>query len=232
MAKYLTLYHGSTEIIKHPTLEAGHPRNDYGQGFYCTQNKELACEWACKSKRDGFANRYKLSIVKLRTLDLLDGSYTALHWIALLLAHRDFTLHGEFAQATRELILERYLIDTAPYDVVIGYRADDAYFSFAESFVEGSLSFAGLEQALYLGQLGEQIALVSHAAFNALEFQDASPAPASKYYPRFIDRDSQARRTYRNTIARKANPADALLAIDILRMTKEELDARIRRISR
>ena len=35
-------YHGSENIIQTPDLKAGKKHNDYGQGFYCTQDLELA----------------------------------------------------------------------------------------------------------------------------------------------------------------------------------------------
>ncbi|MGN0722881.1 MAG: DUF3990 domain-containing protein [Treponema sp.] len=40
----LILYHGSSKIIEKPVYGAGKPWNDYGRGFYCTQNKELSKE--------------------------------------------------------------------------------------------------------------------------------------------------------------------------------------------
>lgn len=228
----VTLYHGSPHIVEHPSLERGNPHNDYGRGFYCTPDAELAKEWACKRKQNGFANRYRLKTAGLRTLDLLDGSYTALHWIALLLKNREFSLSGEFAISTRELILERFLIDLAPYDIVIGYRADDAYFSFAESFVEGSLSLGGLEHALRLGELGEQTVLVSESAFAQLAFEGAELASCDTYFPRFLNRDSSARSAYRAYAAKHKPRLNDLVAIDILRMKEAEFDARIQRIAR
>ena len=36
------IYHGSKEIINKPKKEKGKINNDYGQGFYCTFDIELA----------------------------------------------------------------------------------------------------------------------------------------------------------------------------------------------
>lgn len=232
MKKNLIIYHGSPSMVQQPALGLGNPHNDYGQGFYCTQDFSLACEWACKRKTNGFANEYTLVTSKLALLDLLDGNYTVLHWIALLLANRDFSLDSELAEETRAMLLENYLIDTSPFDIVVGYRADDAYFSFAESFVEGTLSLAGLQRALYLGNLGEQIVLVSPAAFEALHFETAHRALASTYYPKFIARDTQARSTYHKSVAPAARRSEGLFALDLLRMGKEEANARVQRITR
>ena len=42
----MRIYHGSKDIIKIPLYGYGKKYNDYGLGFYCTENIELAKEWA------------------------------------------------------------------------------------------------------------------------------------------------------------------------------------------
>ena len=41
--------------------------------------------------------------------------------------------------------------------MIIGYRADDSYFSFANAFLNNTLSLEQLKEAMYLGKLGEQV---------------------------------------------------------------------------
>lgn len=48
----MLLYHGSERRIEKPQFMLGKEHNDYGRGFYCTQDLELAKEWACKDERD------------------------------------------------------------------------------------------------------------------------------------------------------------------------------------
>ena len=48
----MLLYHGSDHIIEKPEFGAGKKHNDYGRGFYCTQNIELAKEWAVSEDAD------------------------------------------------------------------------------------------------------------------------------------------------------------------------------------
>lgn len=45
----IRLYHRSEYIIEKPMHGKGSTRNDYGRGFYCTENIELAKEWACSA---------------------------------------------------------------------------------------------------------------------------------------------------------------------------------------
>ena len=88
----IIIYHGSEKIIQNPDIKAGKKHNDYGQGFYCTEDIELAKEWACKNDYDGFANRYELDLSELKILNLNSNEYTILNWIAILLKNRVFSL--------------------------------------------------------------------------------------------------------------------------------------------
>ena len=61
----MIIYHGSPEIIEVPTYGRGSETNDYGRGFYCTENIELAKEWSCPTVKNGFSNKYELDISDL-----------------------------------------------------------------------------------------------------------------------------------------------------------------------
>lgn len=76
MDKFITLYHGSENIIKHPTFGAGKKNNDFGCAFYCTENLELAKEWGVSSQTNGFANKYTLDTEYLNILNLNSENYT------------------------------------------------------------------------------------------------------------------------------------------------------------
>ena len=41
----MIIYHGSKNIISQPCFGIGNPKNDYGLGFYCTENLELAKDY-------------------------------------------------------------------------------------------------------------------------------------------------------------------------------------------
>ena len=226
----LTLFHGSDHIIEKPDFHLGKSNNDYGRGFYCTEELEMAKEWACKQNNDGFANKYILKSDSLNILNLLDGSYNILHWLALLLKNRTFRLSSEIAEDARQYIIRNFSIDLDEYDIVIGYRADDSYFSFAESFIQNGIPLRSLNQALRLGKLGAQTVLISENSFANLHFIGAESVEKSLYYSKFIERDSLARKTYREEIRNSITYQDDIFVLDILReeMTKE--DVRIQRI--
>lgn len=223
----ITLYHGSEYIIKNPDIKSGKKHNDYGQGFYCTEDIELAKEWACKNEKDGFINSYTLDLTDLKVLNLNDEGHTILNWIAVLLQNRVFHLDSDVAKASRNYIMEHFAENIQAYDVIIGYRADDSYFSFAESFVSNTLPLRSLDKALRLGRLGEQVALVSEKAFQRIEFLEAIPVDSKLYYPKFISRDLNARTTYRNEIAHSEIFLDDIFVLDIMRREMENDDLRI-----
>lgn len=226
----IKLLHGSDHIIEKPDFLLGKTNNDYGRGFYCTQELSMAMEWACKKNSDGFVNKYVLEQDSLNILNLLDGKYNILHWMALLLKNRTFRLSNEIAIDARDYIIENFSIDLKAYDVIIGYRADDSYFSFAESFVQNGLPLRSLNEALHLGRLGTQTVLISEKAFRNLTFDGAGFADKTVYYPKFIARDSNARETYRKEIRNRRSYKNDIFVLDILREEMKDNDSRIQRI--
>ena len=170
MANDLTIYHGSQQLVETPQFGVGKPYNDYGQGFYCTESPELAKEWACPVKNDGYCNCYELHLDDLQMMRLTHGEFNILSWLAILLTHRRFDISSPVAQGARDYILSHFLPDTSGVDVMIGYRADDSYFSFAEDFVSNTISLRDLNMSMQLGTLGEQIVLLSKRSFGHIEF--------------------------------------------------------------
>ncbi|MBS6196517.1 MAG: DUF3990 domain-containing protein [Clostridiales bacterium] len=226
----IELLHGTDHIIEQPSYLMGKTNNDYGRGFYCTRESAMAREWACKQNTDGFVNKYSFEQDSLNILNLLDGKHHILNWIALLLKNRTFRFSNEIALDARDYIIENFAVDLAEYDVVIGYRADDSYFSFAESFVQNGLPLRSLNEALRLGRLGEQTVLISERAFSRLTFKGAEAVDKMIYYPKFITRDSDARQKYKKEIRNSRSYKDDIFVVDILREEMKNDDARIQRI--
>lgn len=79
----------------------------------------MAMEWACKQNADGFVNKYSLEQDSLKVLNLLDGNYNILHWMALLLKNRTFHLSNEIAIDARDYIIENFSIDLKDYAIKV-----------------------------------------------------------------------------------------------------------------
>lgn len=224
----MILMHGSEHVIKNPDIQLGKTNNDYGRGFYCTRDIELAKEWACKKNTDGFVNEYDFNEEGLNILNLSAGNYSVLNWIALLLQNRTFEENSEIAIDAKEYIIQHFAVDLSGYDVVIGYRADDSYFSYATSFIENGLPLRSLNQALKLGKLGEQVAVISEEGFRRLNFFQSKPVSKEIYYPKFISRDQEARNVYREQVRKSKSYRDDIFVMDILREEMKADDARLR----
>ena len=189
----IELYHGSVSIIEMPIFGQGKKHNDYGLGFYCTQSLDLAKEWAVEENRNGYANKYSLDLEGLSMLDLSQKGFTTLHWITLLLQNRVFTLKNDITKEGKKYLINHFTLPVKEYDVIKGYRADDSYFAYAESFLNNTISLQRLSEALKLGNLGEQVVLMSKKAFRQLKFLGYEIADASTYYPMRKNRNEQAR---------------------------------------
>ena len=223
----MLVYHGSDHIIEKPVYHGSKRTNDYGYGFYTTESIELAKEWACSDQRNGFANVYEFNPEGLNVLHLNSPEYNILNWLAILTKYRSYWQNGSIAEEAKNYLQQHFFVDPAPYDVIIGYRADDSYFTFAQDFVAGTISLKKLSEAMRLGKLGEQIVLKSEKAFEHIRFVGAEPADAETYYEKKALRDREARRAYRNT-RQVSNALNELYMIDIMREGIENGDPRLR----
>lgn len=226
MNKLITLYHGSDKIINKPVFGEGRKNNDFGLGFYCTEDESLAKEWAVSSLNDGFSNRYILDSEYLNILELNNSKYTILNWIAILVEHRLFSIKTPIARKAKQYLIDNFSINVNAYDVIVGYRADDSYFDYAESFINNAITVEQLSKAMKLGKLGEQIVIKSETAFSRLKFDGYSIANKEKYYSLRLSRNNEANSTYFD-ILNESN--DGLFIQDIIRGNITNEDPRIPR---
>ena len=190
------LYHGSQFVVEHPIFGFGKVHNDYGLGFYCTESCDMAKEWAVSEEHDGYANRYELDLNGLKILDLAKAPFNTLHWLSVLVENRIFDMDGDVIESASAYLHEHFAVDYASADVIIGYRADDNYFSFARGFLNGTLSYGQLCRAIRLGGLGLQYVLKSRRAFAALRPAGCEPALRSVCLKARRNREDAARREF------------------------------------
>jgi hypothetical protein len=182
---------------------------------------DMAKEWGVDGMGDGYANKYEINCDKLTILNLNTKEYCILHWLAILLENREFDLPSALAAEAKEYILEHFAVDYRSYDIMIGYRADDSYFSFAQDFINGTISYRQLTNALYLGELGQQFVLKSKAAFDHIRFVAYEIAESSEWFSKKESRDQSARREYFDIERNKRQKGD----IYITQIMDEEMKA-------
>ena len=133
----------------------------------------------------------------------------------------------EWGVGTKAYLLENFTIPYEKYDAIIGYRADDSYFSFAQDFINGTISYRQLNNAMHLGKLGQQFVLKSKQAFERIQFLGYEVAEREQWYAKKMARDHAARREYFDVERNRRKRGD----IYITQILDEEMrsdDARLR----
>ena len=221
------IYHGSDHTVAVPVWGGGHVHNDYGPGFYCTENLSMAKEWSVSEDHNGYANKYTIDMDGLSVLNLSSGEYTVLEWLTILLENRTFDDYTMLIRDAKQYLRENFSLPCNDYDIIIGYRADDSYFSFAADLVSGVIPYRVLCSAMKLGKLGEQFVLKSRRSFDSLEFTGIEEARCDEWYPKKAFRLRAARKEYFESEKNRRVKGD----IYISRILEEEMkrdDPRLR----
>ncbi len=197
----IILYQGSPNKKIIPTYGKGEDRHDYGNGFYLTEDLELAKEWAvCSPKeQNGWVHKYTLELGLLNVVDF--QSFGILAWLAELMKHRDASDSKRYKVLSKRFI-QKYGIDTSSYDVIKGWRADASYFYIAKEFVRDNIDVDILPELLSLGGLGIQYCIKSELAYSQLREIESEIMPVSyyEYNHLYCSRDISARDRMREMI--------------------------------
>ena len=177
------IYHGSGRIIRSPKFGAGSAYNDFGLGFYCTDNMTRACQWATKHGENGFVSKYLIDTSGLAVIDLGSPRYTLLSWISVLLGYREFDTFTPEAYRAKDYIRTVFGVDSQGSDCMIGWRADDISFMYVQDFLNGRISYEGLRQLLAEGRHERQFVLKSNRAFDRIVFDGYEAAMAEEVHP-------------------------------------------------
>lgn len=202
----LVLFHGTPDKIVVPTYGKGEEKHDYGQGFYLTENIELAKEWAvCRpNETSGYVHRYELDTDGLQILDFQEKGVLA--WLAELMKHRDAADSKRYRMLAKKFI-EKYGVDTDRCDVIKGWRANASYFYIAKEFVRDNIDMDILEELLSLGGLGIQYCIKSERAYSRLhEVPDSlMTVDYTEFNEKYNQRDITARQKMRELVDSDAN---------------------------
>ena len=186
----MNIYHGSKRLIEQPKYKGSDATNDYGPSFYLTVDLDAAKSWACKNDSVGVVNKYVLpskTFHRFKILDLTNkDKYSVLNWMAILMHFRK--LDSNFVKNNKLVLdwLQKYYVDVNQYDVIVGYRADDAYFRFPLDFIRGNLTLEQLTSSFLFGNLGIQYALISDKAIKRLKYVD-SYVSDDKYLNKYLE---------------------------------------------
>ena len=182
----MKLFYGADRIVAAPIFGEGNPTNDYGLGFYLTPDRGIAALWASKNQNGGYVIEYDVKMSGLRILRLdTKEDEDVLRWISILTNHRFSRRDREENAQALNWLENKYPVSVSAYDLVIGYRADDAYFAYSLDFVRNELSLEKLKEAMLLGRLGLQYVLISPKAFGQISMIRYEAVPHSPDYEDF-----------------------------------------------
>ena len=188
----IILFHGTPDEIVVPTYGKGEKKHDYGQGFYLTENLELAKEWAvCRPNEiKGYVHQYELDTNGLKILDFQEQGVLA--WLAELMKHRDAADSKRYRMLAQKFI-KKYGVNTEEYDVIKGWRAN--------------IDMDILEELLSLGGLGIQYCIKTEPAYSKLQEIEGSLQTVSyvEFNEKYNQRDISARQKMRELIDSDAN---------------------------
>ena len=185
----MKLYYGSKTLLQQPIYGEGNPTNDYGLGFYLTNDQNLADLWACQYPEGGFTITYSINIRNLNILQLSDVSEeSVLKWITLLVKHRFSYQQIIENKQVIDWLISHFDVAINQYDMIVGYRADDSYFNYSIGFVTGAISLETLTKAMKLGKLGLQYVLISKKSFREIQFVSSYPVPHKDDYKEFREK--------------------------------------------
>jgi hypothetical protein len=159
----MTLYHGSSVIVKSPELRYSVRALDFGKGFYTTTNEEQAIQFARKiyerKKREGaenpgcFVNSYSVDYDDIqKQLSILTFETPNEAWLDFVMANRN----------------ERY--DGKIYDVIYGPVANDTVYRALVGYETGLYTKKQTIEQLAVRELFSQMTFATEKALAFLHF--------------------------------------------------------------
>ena len=153
----MKLYHGSTVVVRKPSLRPGRANADFGKGFYTTENLEQAVRWAnIKKEREGsqraVVSVYEFDESVLEQADLNIRRFTGADepWLYFVADCRKSRKHS--------------------FDLVQGPVANDKVFTTVNLFESGVLDAQAAILQLRAYKTYDQLSFHTRKVIGALKF--------------------------------------------------------------
>ncbi len=146
----MEIYHGSTEIVKHPEIRIKKFNKDFYFGFYCTILKKQALRWATRFG-EGYLNIYDYE--SNNSLKILKFDEMNEEWLNFVVACRRGISHD--------------------YDIVEGPMADDTIYNYIQEFLDGKISREAFWALVKFKYPTHQICFNTEKALKTIKFKEA-----------------------------------------------------------
>lgn len=219
----MIVYQGSDKIVDQPHILEASKKADFGQGFYCVASENMAAEWSATYSQYGYVNQYEFTPGRLHVVDLCDGNYTILSWLAVVLKYRNLDMKSTLTLERRDYIVENFFPDISSADVIKGLRADNSNFYIARQFLNNAISLSTLQEAMYQPESNAQMVLKTPKALKKVIFLKADPILWHAYFTSAMERDLSLRQDFLIQKARE-RVSEEIFITDIVKMkwTKDE----------
>ena len=177
------VFHGTLNPNLKPVYGGGLDYHDYGNGLYCTEDLEAAKEWACQHDGVSTAYVYAFDLNMEGLSPLLDLSkLQPVYWLSALAQYRYGRKESNARRERRHKFIKLFPVDCEQFEVIEGWRADDRYFAYLNSFIGLDISYEAVIQAMKLGDLGQQVVIKGRKAYSQLRQADEKLTVSGKDY--------------------------------------------------
>lgn len=157
----IEVFHGGTEVIRHPLVSAGRTGLDFGQGFYVTVMPEQAKLWADRMARQRRTN----GVLSVYTLDMeaLRNKYSYLFFPEYNSDWLNFIANSRTGKKP-----------WAGYDCIEGGIANDRVIDMVEAYIAGTVTVEFALGELSKHQPNHQICILNQQAIDeCLHFKES-----------------------------------------------------------
>lgn len=157
----IVVYHGGTDIVENPIISLGRKNLDFGQGFYVTDIREQAVQWAMNMarsrKKEPVLNRYLLNkeaVIKEARCKIFDAYDES--WLQFIVANRS----GENA--------------FAEYDYVEGGVANDRVVDTVNLYIAGLIDLSSALRELSKHRPNNQMCILNQSIIDKYLIYDGT----------------------------------------------------------
>ena len=155
----MKLYHGSTVVVRRPSLRIGRRRTDFGKGFYTTTRPEQAEHWAKHVQERRKAETAVVSVYEIDESVLSDGEMKVREFNGVDLAWLDFVVNNRKSKP-----------ELHDFDLVLGPVANDNVYATVNLYEDGVLDAESAINQLKAYKVYNQLSFHTTRAIKTLRF--------------------------------------------------------------
>lgn len=159
----MKLYHGSTVIVKHPSVQKGRKATDFGKGFYTTTNLEQAQKWALLKKNREQSEKAVVSVYEVPD-NIFDREFFVLRFTGATKEWLEFVVNNRRGKEVEK------------YDLVMGPVANDQLYATIRLYEQGVITADAAIEMLKTHKLFNQLSFHTERVASLLQFVESMGA--------------------------------------------------------